>query len=38
MEYLQLIGNGLLLVSSFIVGSMIKDYIHIKKKERVKKD
>lgn len=38
MEYFELIGNGTILLASYIVGSMIKDYIYIKKEERLKQD
>lgn len=38
MEYFKLIGNGFIVLASFIVGSMIKDYIYIKKEQRLKKD
>ena len=38
MEYLKLIGNGFIVLTSYIVGSMIKDYIYIKKEERLKQD
>ena len=38
MEYLKVIGNGFIVLASYIVGSMIKDYIYIKKEERLKQD